>query len=282
MKIYNLKKYINIFFNFGFFALLFTLLSKFRFNFNIKIKNKKKINEFFNLLKIYQTNYKLLKIGNNHDGTYVVPNVLNKINYCFSIGVGDTIIFENYLFKKYRIKSFLADNTVTGEIIRKKKGLFFIKKNLSINNNKKNITLRNLLNKCLLKKDQKNLLLQVDIEGDENYIIHKLDNKLLDKFSVMIFEFHFLSIISSKIGIERLLKIFKKIKKNFTIVYIHPNNIFTPFKVNDSSLPCLAEITFLNNKFIKNKKIFNPNNLFNFKNSKKYKQIKLDQFHFID
>lgn len=282
MKIFNLEKYIKILFNFGFFAFIFTLLSRFRFNFNIEIKNQKKTNELFNLLKIYQTNYKLLKIGNNNDGTYIVPNILDKINYCFSIGVGDTITFERFLYKKYKIKSFLADNTISGEIARNKEGLFYIKKNLSINNNKKNITLRNLLNTCLLKKDQKNLLLQADIEGDENYIIHRLNDKLLNKFSIIIFEFHFLSIISSNKGFERLLKIFKKIKKNFTIVYIHPNNVFTPFKVNGKSIPCLAEITFLNNRLIKHKKLFNPKQLFNFKNSNKYRQIKLDQFHFID
>ena len=125
-------------------------------------------------------------------------------------------------------------------------------------------------------------MLQADIEGDENYIIHLLSDKLLNKFTVMIFEFHFMSIISSEKGLERILKIFSKIQKNFTLVYIHPNNIFTPFKVNGYLLPCLAEITFLNNKLIKNKEIFKMQNIFNFKNIKNYEQIKLDSFHFND
>ena len=69
-------------------------------------------------------------------------------------------------------------------------------------------------------------------------------------------------------------------RKIFTLVYIHPNNIFTPFKVNGFSLPCLAEITFLNNKQIKNKEIFKSKDIFKFKNIKDYKQIKLEKFHF--
>jgi len=280
MNILNFKKYIKILFNFGIFAFVSTLLSRFRINFNLKIKDHKKINKLLNLLKIYKTNFKLLKIGDNNDGTYIVPKILHKINYCISIGVGDTVTFENHLYKKYKIKSFLIDNTINGEVIRGKKGLNFFKKNLSLFNDEKHITLDNLLNKCLKKQNQKNLLLQADIEGDENYIIHRLSDKLLDKFSVMIFEFHFLSIISSKKGLERVLKIFSKIEKNFTLVYIHPNNIFTPFKVNGYSLPCLAEITFLNNKQIKNKEIFKSKDIFKFKNIKDYKQIKLEKFHF--
>ena len=141
MNILNFKKYIKILFNFGIFAFISTLLSRCRINFNLKIKDHKKINKLLNLLKIYKTNFKLLKIGDNNDGTYIVPKILHKINYCISIGVGDTVTFENHLYKKYKIKSFLIDNTINGEVIRGKEGLNFFKKNLSLFNDEKQIKL---------------------------------------------------------------------------------------------------------------------------------------------
>ena len=104
MRILNLHKYFKILNHFGFFAFFYTLLSRFRIKYHIKINEKKKFYKLLNLLKIYKTNFKLIKIGDNSDGTYILQNILKKINFCFSIGVGNIIKFEKYLFKN--IKKF--------------------------------------------------------------------------------------------------------------------------------------------------------------------------------
>ena len=56
-------------------------------------------------------NYELNRIGKNNDGGYLVPNILSSIEYSFSLGVGNSISFDNDL-KKYNIKSFLLDKTI--------------------------------------------------------------------------------------------------------------------------------------------------------------------------
>ena len=54
----------------------------------------------------------LLRVGPKYDGGYLVPDILNEIDYCFSAGVGHTSDFEKDLYSKYRIRSFMLDASV--------------------------------------------------------------------------------------------------------------------------------------------------------------------------
>lgn len=66
-------------------------------------------------IKRFKENYKsvnLIRMGDKSDGGYLVPNILNNIDYCFSPGVGDKSTFEYDLTQKYNIKVFLADGSV--------------------------------------------------------------------------------------------------------------------------------------------------------------------------
>ena len=73
------------------------------------------IENAINYFKPTLTNYKLIRIGENNDGGYLIPDILNEIKYCFSAGVGHTNKFESDL-KRYEIKSFLADYSVEKNI----------------------------------------------------------------------------------------------------------------------------------------------------------------------
>ena len=66
------------------------------------------IENVINYFKPTLTNYKLIRIGENNDGGYLIPDILNEIKYCFSAGVGHTNKFESDL-KRFEVKSFLAD-----------------------------------------------------------------------------------------------------------------------------------------------------------------------------
>mgnify|MGYP000259092473 CR=1 FL=1 len=67
MKILNFKKYIKILFNFGIFAFVSTLLSRFRINFNLKIKvvrnveNKDLTNKSLNSISVKNINFNYLR-----------------------------------------------------------------------------------------------------------------------------------------------------------------------------------------------------------------------------
>ena len=121
------------------------------------------LKKIINLLKPYNVNIPLIRIGDNNDGGYLVPEILHSVDYCFSIGVGKSSSFEKNL-EKYNIKSFLADKTVDGPAT-KLTNYDFDKKNIHSfsKNGKLNI------NDWLLSKINKNSLnksiLQIDTGG---------------------------------------------------------------------------------------------------------------------
>ena len=54
----------------------------------------------------------LIRIGGNGAGAYLVPEYLEKIDSCFSPGTSFKKTFEDELYEKYKIKSFLSDASI--------------------------------------------------------------------------------------------------------------------------------------------------------------------------
>ena len=77
-----------------------------------KSQNKKHLLDIIKKFRPYELGYNLIRIGSKHDGGYLVPNILDKIDFCISPGVDKTVSFEKQLLKDYDIKSFLLDHTV--------------------------------------------------------------------------------------------------------------------------------------------------------------------------
>ena len=50
--------------------------------------DKKNILEVINLLKPHNLGYDLIHLGGSKDGSYILPKILNDIEYCFSAGYG--------------------------------------------------------------------------------------------------------------------------------------------------------------------------------------------------
>jgi len=218
-----------------------------RFNLILNKLNKnqkKQIDHFLKKIKIIDSGYKLIRIGGNNDGGYLIPNILNQIEFCFSPGVGSTSSFEDHLLN-FNIKSYLADGTV--DYIGKHD---FIKKNLSSYNDENNITLESWINEKI-KNQSNNLLLQMDIEGSEIETLYKINIATLDRFKCIIIEFHnFLSILNF-FGLKIYSDIFNKILKTHYIVHIHPNNNCHNLKIIKNNIPDTLEITFINKKIVK-------------------------------
>lgn len=209
---------------------------------SIRKFNKDKVKNFLKKIKIINSGHELIRIGPNADGGYLLPNILERIEYCFSPGVGRSVGFEDHLLK-YNIKSFLADATVNY------KGKHdFIKKNLNCFNDKKNITLESWINKKIHNKSNNKLLLQIDIEGCEIEVFYNISEECLDRFKIIIVEFHHFEEIFTSLGLKIYNDIFNKILKTHNIVHIHPNNNSSTLNFLNNEIASLYEITFINKK----------------------------------
>jgi hypothetical protein len=214
-----------------------------RYNFHSKF-----INNFFNLLFIYDCGHELKRIGNLNDGGYLIPNILNEIEFNISPGVGLCTAFENDLLQ-YGIKSFLIDGTVDYNGKH-----FFLKKNLSAYNDSKNITLNSFIaNNSTINKSS-NLMLQMDIEGAEIENLLSVTEETLKKFKVLVIEFHDFESLNNISFLKLYHSVFIKILKYFTIIHIHPNNFGKVVDLNNKKIPDIMEFTFIRNDLMRYKK----------------------------
>tara|TARA_B100000927_G_C16415974_1_gene449284 strand:+ start:254 stop:1063 length:810 start_codon:yes stop_codon:yes gene_type:complete len=216
----------------------------YRLGFNVERNVSKQ--EIENFIKKFNQNYvsvNLVRIGGKNDGGYLIPDIIDKINYCFSAGVGDLSSFEKELSEAYNIKSFMADASVDRPPIQNK-NFNFIKKYLSSSSDKNLITLSDWLTKSLREIDE-NLILQMDIESSEYEVLTFETEKTLSKFSIMVIEFHKFQNLCNPIFLKITKSIFEKIYKKFYICHVHPNNFSGLYKFKGLQIPSCLEITFI-------------------------------------
>ncbi len=256
-------------------------LRNFFFFLDLNVTEKTESNKIKNFLKKfrpYDLGYNLIRVGGKNDGGYIVPDILDNITTCISPGVGHTNSFEKELQSK-GINSFLIDHTIeqNSPLV---KDFDFTKKKLNNFDDEKNITLDKI---CLSKLNNNDRpILQMDIEGDEYLNIFITSDLVLNKFEIMVIEFHYLDRVVNKEICILYDKVLSKILKNFDVCHIHPNNGPRTFRITKNlTIPQILEVTFLNKRLTKYKKpiISLPNEL-DCKCDEKKPDIFLDNFFF--
>ena len=122
------------------------------------------------LISPQETNFELVRIGGENDGGYLLPNDFSNLSACYSPGVGDIAEFELSISQK-GIKCFLADASVNKSPIENE-NIHFDKIFLGAKTNDNKITLRDWIDKY--SKNTDDLILQMDIEGDEYEVLEKI------------------------------------------------------------------------------------------------------------
>ena len=253
----------------------------FQYFINVKLfsnftTNKIELDSFFSNFRDHFKWVELIKIGQGNDGTYFLPDDLNGIAYCFSPGVSDVCDFELTLANNYGIKSFMIDYTVDHPPVNHE--LFdFEKLFLSDTNEENKISLDKWIENKIPNYDE-DLLLQMDIEGSEFDIFNNIPDEYLQKFRIIVVEFHFLNNLILKNKFEKINNSFQKLFKFFYIVHAHPNNAGMLTEFHDMIIPNTLEITFIRKDRLKKlktrDKLMNINDI---KNSLFYNEIKLPE-----
>lgn len=222
--------------------------------------DKKKLIEFINLFKIkIPSDIEMIRIGSKYDGGYVIPNILDQIDFCFSAGIGNNCSFEKEL-RKFDIKSFGADHTID-QLPETIEGYQFSKKKISSIKADNNISFEDWVNNSA--SNNKNLLGQIDIEGDEYNLILNTPIKTFRNFKLLVIEFHNVQLIRNSFIYDFYFNTFTKILEDFNICHIHINNAEKPTKVRSINVPHVIEVVFLRKDFYREKyqKVIIPHQL---------------------
>ena len=215
----------------------------------VRLTDKKELEIFLKKLRPMSCNKELIRLGPDGDGGYLVPNDLKDIEACFSPGVDYISGFEEDC-ANMGMEVFLADKSVD-KPAKSHPQFHFTKKYIGVTTNNDYMTLDNWV-KSSVPSAQKDLLLQIDVEGFEYEVFFAASDQLLNRFRIIVAEFHNLDQLWSRPFFELVSRVFDKILQTHTCVHIHPNNCCGSVKHSSIEIPSVIEITFLRNDRVKN------------------------------
>ena len=186
----------------------------------------------------------LRRLGPRADGGYLVPDDLEGITACFSPGVGELSGFELDCLR-LGMRAHLADASVDAPPVDDQL-LDFIPRFIRAIPDHESITLAQWV-ESHEPDPADDLLLQIDIEGDEWAVFLDAPMTLLRRFRIIVCEFHRLDGLLDSNSFPLLATAFAKILESHTCVHIHPNNTLGLQRSLDIALPPIAEFTFLRN-----------------------------------
>jgi hypothetical protein len=204
--------------------------------------------EVFELLKPKPCSHHLIRIGDNCDGSYLVPDDLAGIAACFSPGVNNFKHFEDTLVETYGIDCHMCDYSSDVQNFRtplKEGRQTFRKKWLDVATGGDNISLDDWISEEAPSGD---LLLQIDIEGAEFRNILSVSDAALSRFRVIVLEVHALSyMMNAPILRGVIAPFFRKLAKFFAVAHAHPNNCCGDFAIPGTSIriPHVLELTYI-------------------------------------
>ena len=194
------------------------------------------------LLRPVDAGHRLVRIGAEGDGGYLLPDDLDRISACFSPGVDRTATFENALALR-GIASHLADRSVAAPPPGCSPASFepvF----LGTFDGAGTTTLGSWVGRHT-PAGTGDLLLQMDIEGAEYGVIDNAATELLCRFRILVVEFHHLDAIGQPVVCRRVSEALEKLRIDFVPVHLHPNNYAGIVDIGGLRVPPLLEATFL-------------------------------------
>jgi hypothetical protein len=211
------------------------------------VTNKQRFCEFIRLLAPIEIEKHKLSLGGEWPGCYTIPDDLEGIRSCISPGVGDTVAFELDLFEKYKIPSILIDSTVICPPNLPKSFIYLSKLVAPASSQElNNISLPEIIEISDAKFDNGDCILSIDIEGDEIDIFKYLSPTHLNRFRIIVVEFHYLDLWADNEYFDKYVwPVFNKLFESFELVHIHDTNAsYGGPKIHNFSFPAALEMTF--------------------------------------
>jgi len=211
--------------------------------------NLSEVSRFIKKLHPKATIKPLIRIGPDGDGGYLLPDDLDGILACFSPGVDVESRFELQLAER-GMEVFLADYSVEKPKYSHPH-FHFSKKFIGAMDHGIYMSMDRWVADSLPNDTTADLLLQMDVEGFEYETIFSMSQPLLNRFRIIVIEFHAFDRIFEKQFFHNIRRIFDKLLINHSIVHIHPNNIKKPVTIKGIDLSPYLEFTLVRNEGVK-------------------------------
>ena len=239
--------------------------------------SKSEMKQLLGKFRVMDVDSNLVRLGSETDGGYVLPDLLSPDMVCFSAGVHTNSDFESDLAKR-GIKSHLIDFSVAGPAVNNELFSFERKFLSSVTFLDSHVNLDDWVGK--LESDQE-LLLKMDIEGSEWAVLSSASSDTLERFNLMVIEFHGLDRLGLAGPFSIMNRVLNRILERFDIVNAHPNNYRGESIFFGARVPEVLEITFVNKRLnISGVSVSSQLRAPNLPNNPEAKELQLDDYCF--
>ncbi|MCE0484890.1 MAG: hypothetical protein LV479_11715 [Methylacidiphilales bacterium] len=183
------------------------------------------------------------RLGRQRDGGYVMLDDFEGVNKAISLGIGNDVSWDLDIARR-GIPVEQYDHTVSAA--PQMHPLFkFHSKRIAAESqgDAGTCSLTELLREA--QKQGQEIILKMDIEGDEWDIFEKIDPSLLRCMRQIVGEFHGFREVMDDIWYYKALRAFANLSSTHAVVHLHGNNIAQQLAVRSLVFPESLEITFV-------------------------------------
>jgi len=217
--------------------------------FNLYVEKKtlrKDISLTLKKLLPYKTGFDLIRLGDDNDGGYLIPNDLSNITRNYSAGVGELTKFEHDLENKYSIPSSMVDyNEINSKLLPKKSS--FLKNKIAISSYEENLSINDWMG-----NESGEIILKMDIEGDEYLVLSSISEENLKKIRILVIEIHDLRHLRNYFFFKTFNTVFLRLNNLFHVCHLHINNTSKVKNIGGYDVPDMLEITLIRKDRVKN------------------------------
>lgn len=196
------------------------------------------------LLRVRRINpyQKLIRVGRNNDGGYIMVDDFEKSKIAYSFGISDDVSWDKDIANR-GIEVFQYDPTIYN--VPEKNSLFhFYKIGISgIDDEKSSMLTLKTIMKNNKHADKNNMILKMDVEGAEWDFLKNTAEDNLAQFDQIAFELHGLT--NDTKG-EMILASIAKLNKTHQLIWIHGNNCSIAEQAKGILIPDCIEVLYVN------------------------------------
>jgi len=205
-------------------------------------------------VKVNNANVELIRMGKQNDGGYVIPvEAMRAADVMLGYGIDNDISFEREFSQRYDKASYGFDcgvrNIETGH-----DKCYFLSECIGTSyylygnqqSSGKIFTFDEQLDR--LRLTNKKIVLKMDIEGAEYYVIDDL-LKHQQQITGIVIEVHF-----TRASLESTYRLFSKLNEHFLLLHLHGNNC-CQCKLNE--IPPVLELTYINKNLVSSYELTN-------------------------
>jgi hypothetical protein len=185
------------------------------------------------------------RIGGDFDGGYVVLSDARKTSVCYSLGIGSNVTFDTAIADMGAVV-YQYDHTIDAPPTQHENFRFF---KLGIApSDERDPLLRRLdtLIKLNGHESARDMLLKMDIEGNEWSCLDATASEVIDQFSQIVCEFHDMERMADPEFAEPVARVFEKLYRTHRVVHAHGNNHLPFVELWGVPVPRVFELTFAN------------------------------------